>query len=393
MAKGGTLANIGQALSGYGSALSGNPMYLQNSLLLRQAQQQQAEQEAAKQREQMQSDAVRSMMRAPMAGTGTPEAKSYQVNGRTIGQTVSAGPDINAVSGRGLMLQQALGPTFDKAFLGTKVADVMAQLGMAQPNYVTVGDNLVQTNAIGGPKAVFDGRKAPEGFKVGTTRTVQRGGQNITEEYQGDGKWSEIGSGPAWKPDAPKEEKDTFGDQAKLRGEFDTKTKDFATTRDAYSRVVNVASNPSPAGDISLIFSFMKMNDPNSTVREGEYATAQNAGSVPQRVWGIYNKVLSGESLTPAQRADFVAQAGNLYGSQVNSFSQEYKRYSDLAQKYGFSADRVVYDRTAGLPAAMPIQQAAGTANAAAPTSAPRATNPVTGETVEWNGTEWAKVK
>ena len=38
---------------------------------------------------------------------------------------------------------------------------------------------------------------------------------------------------------------------------------------------------PDAAGDMALIFSYMKMLDPNSTVREGEYATAQDAGSIP----------------------------------------------------------------------------------------------------------------
>lgn len=268
-----------------------------------------------------------------------------------------------------------------KLGMGTPRAPIVAKPGevILDPN-----NNYAQLAAV---------PTLPDFQRAGTTRQFQRGGVTVTQEADGQGGWKDLATAPAWKPDAPKDPKDTFGDEAKLRGEFDTKTKDFATTRDAYSRIVNVASNPSPAGDISLIFGFMKMNDPNSTVREGEYATAQNAGSVPQRVVGIYNKVLSGESLTPAQRADFVAQAGRLYGSQVGSFSQDYKRYADLAQKYNFSPDKVVYDRTAGLPAAMPAPQAAGTAQAAPTPTTPRATNPITGEVVEWNGTEWAKVK
>lgn len=59
MAKGGTLANIGQALAGYGSALSGNPMFLQNALLMRQAQEQQRQQEQAQRQEQVAGIAAR----------------------------------------------------------------------------------------------------------------------------------------------------------------------------------------------------------------------------------------------------------------------------------------------------------------------------------------------
>ena len=67
MAKGGSqwqdrLNALGTALSGYGSALSGNPLYLQNSLLMRQVQQQQREQEDAKRQEQVANIATRSLM-------------------------------------------------------------------------------------------------------------------------------------------------------------------------------------------------------------------------------------------------------------------------------------------------------------------------------------------
>lgn len=38
--------------------------------------------------------------------------------------------------------------------------------------------------------------------KLGTTRTVQKGGQKITQEHVGGGQYREIGRGPAWKPEA-----------------------------------------------------------------------------------------------------------------------------------------------------------------------------------------------
>ena len=144
-------------------------------------------------------------------------------------------------------------------------------------------------------------------------------------------------------------EPDTFGNAARLRGEFDTKTKDFSVVRDAYSKMTSVAKEPSAAGDISLIFGFMKLNDPSSTVREGEFATAQNAGSIPERVRARYNAALNGETLTAAQRADFMKQAGNIYGSQEGQFRKEVERYSDLAKKFGVDPDTVTYDRAEGV--------------------------------------------
>lgn len=137
--------------------------------------------------------------------------------------------------------------------------------------------------------------------------------------------------------------------EGQLRGEFDQKTKDFVTIRDAYGKITETARNPSPAGDISLIFSYMKLLDPGSTVREGEYATAQNAASVPEQIRAKFNKALQGETLTPSQRADFVKQAGTLFGSQLKTYQQDEERYKQLAQNYGVSPGNVTYDRSNGM--------------------------------------------
>lgn len=75
---------------------------------------------------------------------------------------------------------------------------------------------------------------------------------------------------------------------------------------------VNSAS-PTAAGDLSLVFSFMKMLDPGSVVREGEQALARNAAGVPERIRTTYNNLLAGESLAPAQRVDFKQQAGAVF--------------------------------------------------------------------------------
>lgn len=172
-------------------------------------------------------------------------------------------------------------------------------------------------------------------------------------------------------PDAPK---DTFGEEAKLRGEFDAKTKDFTIVRDAAATIQTVANNPSPAGDISLIFNYMKLLDPGSTVREGEYATAQNAASVPESVRAKFNKIMAGETLTPDQRADFVNQARNVYDSKLQGFTNEFNRYTDLSNIYKIDPKLVVYDRTDGvLPDAGSPPGTPGAANATQPRTIPSA--------------------
>jgi len=72
------------------------------------------------------------------------------------------------------------------------------------------------------------------------------------------------------------------------------------------------AAGDTAAGDVALIFAFMRALDPASTVREGEFATAQNSVGISGRIRAAYNNALTGQRLTPELRADFKQQARNL---------------------------------------------------------------------------------
>lgn len=142
--------------------------------------------------------------------------------------------------------------------------------------------------------------------------------------------------------------KDLANAEEGMRREQQQLGKPFFDTRDAYARVQQSANNPSPAGDLSLIFGYMRMLDPASTVREGEFATAQNATGVPQQVVNIYNRLLSGERLGPDQRADFLQQAKGLYGRAESQYKQLQDQYRGIAQRTGARPENVVIDF--GLP-------------------------------------------
>jgi hypothetical protein len=128
-----------------------------------------------------------------------------------------------------------------------------------------------------------------------------------------------------------------------LRKEFLSQpdARDFPIIASSYQNVVATAQNDSAAGDLSLIFAFMKILDPNSVVREQEFANAQNAASVPDQIRNTYNRILSGERLNPNQRADFVRQAESVYGNRLERYNGLVERYRGLAQEYQYSPDRV----------------------------------------------------
>jgi hypothetical protein len=120
--------------------------------------------------------------------------------------------------------------------------------------------------------------------------------------------------------------------------------KAFADQTAAYGTLISSVADPSPAGDLSLIFNYMKILDPGSTVREGEFATAQDAGSIDDRTRGLYNRIVNGERLSERQRADFADRATRIYSSaeqQYNSFAEQ---YGSFAQAAGLPVEQVIPD-------------------------------------------------
>lgn len=105
-----------------------------------------------------------------------------------------------------------------------------------------------------------------------------------------------------------------------------TLNKDISTiTKDA-DMIHNTAKDVSalrklgggPAS-IAIVYKFMKSLDPTSVVREGEFATAANAGGVPDNIMNAYNRLLEGERLPEDVIADFEIAAKELANSASDS--------------------------------------------------------------------------
>lgn len=139
-------------------------------------------------------------------------------------------------------------------------------------------------------------------------------------------------------------DEDVFKRSTKLRGEFTKLSGDFIKQRDAFNRIQASAADPSAAGDLALIFNYMKLLDPGSVVRESEFATAQNAAGVPDRVRAVYNNVLRGEKLADKQRNDFTNRAGRLFEGASKQHNKRVGTYTNLAQKVGADPQQVIVD-------------------------------------------------
>jgi hypothetical protein len=147
------------------------------------------------------------------------------------------------------------------------------------------------------------------------TRLKGLEGDKIVDELQGGGKANKIASD--------------------LRQEYSNLpvTKNTQGIAYNYNKILRSAQSPSAVGDMSLIFGIMKMNDPNSSVREGEYATAEQAGPMASKYLNMYNKALTGQKLTDDQRADFLKEANNMYSSQMAQQQRVDSQYADISAK------------------------------------------------------------
>ena len=135
------------------------------------------------------------------------------------------------------------------------------------------------------------------------------------------------------------------GETNTIRQQFNTLSKDFREVAASYSQIETVVNaKPSAAGDLTLIFSFMKMLDPTSVVREGEQATAASARGVPDTVRNLYNRVLTGQRLTPEQRADFLGQSANVFKARLSQQDLLEKQYTGLAERAGTDPKDIVID-------------------------------------------------
>jgi len=103
-------------------------------------------------------------------------------------------------------------------------------------------------------------------------------------------------------------------------------------------------STPSAAGDMSLIFNYVKLLDPGSTVREGEFATAENTAGIPEQIRRSYNKAMTGERLGDQQREDFVSRAEDLWTVHLSRQKRIDAEFRRLAEEGGIDPSSVVLD-------------------------------------------------
>lgn len=138
-------------------------------------------------------------------------------------------------------------------------------------------------------------------------------------------------------------EKDRFDYEDKLRKQYVAATQGFAESQVTLDRLTDSATAKSGPGDAALIFSFMKMLDPGSVVRESEFAIAQNTDGLLSRLAIQAENLAKDEKylLSDTQRKEFVSLANKYMEGAASQEKRVRDRLMNAVNSYSLSADNV----------------------------------------------------
>lgn len=101
----------------------------------------------------------------------------------------------------------------------------------------------------------------------------------------------------------------------------------------AYGKLKKASDHP--MGDLAMVINYMKMLDPGSTVREGEFKSVRVAQSVLDYMNNYLRQVAGGRLLTPNQRKQILEEAKAEYDSHVGGYNEWSKQYQPIAERQG----------------------------------------------------------
>ncbi len=157
----------------------------------------------------------------------------------------------------------------------------------------------------------------------------------------------------AWQTKSMRDQDPTIGNEAKVRGDYmqEPTVKKYSDVRDSYERMRSAAhtaeqyektGGPQGPADIALLTSYMKMVDPGTGVKEGEFLTAEKAGGVTNEVRNLYNKLLTGGKLSPEVRSSVLKSAEGLYLESARNMGDLNKRYGGIATRGNMNPENII---------------------------------------------------
>ena len=193
-------------------------------------------------------------------------------------------------------------------------------------------------------------RTPEEVYKIGQDIIKLRQGEKPTvhltregrmiEYHPGSGLTRDVTPPPSGEVVDPK-----AWDKAKdLREKFDAEpeTRKYRVSQTAVNQIRSSAESGTGVGDISLIYQYIKMLDPDTGVREGEIALANQTGSLPDRVVNTYNNILRGHKLNDKQRKQFVDEASRLLQVRSKGMEEHVEWLKGAARRHKLNPDDII---------------------------------------------------
>lgn len=135
---------------------------------------------------------------------------------------------------------------------------------------------------------------------------------------------------------------DNYDKVKTLQTSIDKETKDIRAIESSQKAIKAQAKQRTVPGDQAMIFTWMKILDPNSTVREGEYATASNTTVVPAWIMQLYNKAKDGELLREEDRQNFLNAVESTVDARRESADSNIDYILQRADAEGVNRSRVM---------------------------------------------------
>lgn len=182
---------------------------------------------------------------------------------------------------------------------------------------------------------LVDMGRADEAFNEGMRRMQPAAPQSPIKVGAGETLLDPVTMQPLYQG-AP-DQKDAFGYEKDLYSQYSASdpVKAYEEVRNGYERVRQSSALQSGAGDMGLIYGYMKMLDPGSVVRETEFAMAAQAGSYGEQIQGWVTRIMNGERLPDSVRREFVQSAEGLYGETASNLESLNQQFTTRAQNYG----------------------------------------------------------
>ena len=120
-------------------------------------------------------------------------------------------------------------------------------------------------------------------------------------------------------------EKQTYDYMTQIGTQFKGISEDIGSAYMNYRQLIKALDAQTGIGDISAVFNYMKTLDPDSVVREGEFALAKDAAGLFEKLSNIVTEAKTGKGLTTTARAEMRSLATDL----IESYEDKYESVRD----------------------------------------------------------------